>query len=92
MAKTKAVPMPEGGAYDWREHDKQRPKVLRHIEVRAGEKGGHIVKHYFDHYDHPSEEHIFGKSEGLAMMAHVGKLMGVKEETGETKPDNEADE
>jgi hypothetical protein len=62
------------------------------IEISPAENGGHTVKHRFktkptykrggphagmsDMYREP-EEHVFGKGQDKAMLAHVGKHLGI---------------
>jgi hypothetical protein len=62
---------------------KQPAKVLDHLRVREAENGGHIVEHHFTSMEHEPEHHAFGEGEGKAMLAHVGKHMGVESEPGE---------
>src|ERR1700686_4755658 len=52
-------------------------KVLSHLTVTEGEKGGHTVEHHFDHYSHPPEAHVFGKTEGNEMLMHIAKVAHV---------------
>jgi hypothetical protein len=54
-------------------HAQRKPKKeLSHIEVREGESGGHVMTHIHTHpMDHPAEEHIFGKGEGMAAHEHL---------------------
>lgn len=67
MSKTESVAhMPAGEA-------KKPKKRLSHLTVKEGEKGGHVVEHHFDHYSHEPEAHVFGASEGNALMEHIGK-------------------
>lgn len=61
---------------------KSGPKVVRSIEVEKAENGGHTVTHRFQHNDggpyHESEAHVFGKSEGKKLMAHLTEHLGIK--------------
>jgi hypothetical protein len=80
-----------GHAYNFRESEEPKgtkmpamgPKVLRHIEIRPGKTGGHLVRHVFAYStgpgpSHPDEEHVFGASEGPKLMAHLQKHLGIK--------------
>jgi len=62
---------------------KSPKKELRSIEMKEGEKGGHVVTHHFEHYNHDSEVYPFGKSEGKQLVAHIVKHMGI--DMGEQK-------
>jgi hypothetical protein len=59
---------------------KQRkaPKQLSHLELHEGENGGHVVHHVFTHYDHPTEHHVFGASEGSKLVDHIVKHGNIK--------------
>lgn len=62
------------------------------IEISPAENGGHTVRHRFkskptyrkgamhsgmeSNYKEP-EEHVFGKGQDKAMLAHVGKHLGI---------------
>lgn len=62
-------------------HRNKGKKELSDISIRKGEKGGHVVSHNFESNGpewHKPEIHVFGESEGPAMMEHVVKAMGVK--------------
>jgi hypothetical protein len=52
---------------------KKEKKVLDHMKIEEGEKGGHTVTHHFTSYQHAPEAHVFGKSEGNEMLMHVAK-------------------
>lgn len=63
-------------------HRKKGAKELREINIKKGEKGGHVVSHHFESNGpqwHEPEIHVFGESEGPAMLEHVKKMMDVKE-------------
>lgn len=70
--------------------------VLDHLRIEKAEEG-HIVEHHFESSHGPyvePEKHVFGKSEGKAMLAHVAEHMGIKAEAkaeGES-PEHEAAE
>lgn len=76
-------------AYDHREEMKKRPKVLDHLRIKAGEKGGHVVEHHFENYEHAPETHPFGDGQGIDMLTHVAKAMKVKPPKEETEPDED---
>lgn len=54
-------------------HERKAPKVLKEIAIMQGENGGHIVEHRFEHYEHPAEPHVFGKSEGPEAIQHIAE-------------------
>ncbi len=76
-------------AYDHREEMAKRKKTLDHIRVREGEKGGHVVEHHFEGYEHSPETHPFGEGQGIDMLTHVAKVMKVKPEKPEASTDEE---
>ena len=58
-------------------------KTLRRLEITPGKNGGHSVNHVFNYNagpgpSHSAEEHIFGASEGPALVAHIVKHLGIK--------------
>lgn len=53
------------------------PKQLRHLEIRKGDGGGAVVEHVFTNYEHKPETHVFGKSEGKQLMAHLKEHIGI---------------
>jgi hypothetical protein len=58
--------------------EKKPKKVLSHIEVHEAENGGHILTHIHTHsFDHPNEEHVFGKGEGMAAHQHLATHMNM---------------
>lgn len=57
--------------------ERKPPKKLSHIEIHEGKSGGHIVKHIHTHYEHPPEEHVFGKGQGNEMLGHVSEAMNI---------------
>jgi len=61
---------------------KAEPK-LDHIRVTPAENGGHVVEHHFEsgpemRYKEP-ESHVFGKSEGSKLMAHLVEHLGIED-------------
>jgi hypothetical protein len=59
---------------------KMAPKELRSIEVEKAENGGHTVSHRFNSGDGPyrePESHVFGKSEGAKLMAHLKEHLSI---------------
>ena len=69
---------------------KKAKKELDHITIKNAENGGHVISHHFSHDGgpyHEPEEHVFGKGEGKAMMAHVAKHAGVKMNDGDGDED-----
>lgn len=53
---------------------KAGPKKLRSIEIEHADNGGHVVTHRFHSGDgpyHEPETHVFGKTEGAKLMAHL---------------------
>lgn len=61
---------------------KGKRKKLAKLEVSRAKNGGHLVRHHYisgpdTGYQEPTE-HVFGKGEGGALMAHLGRHLGVK--------------
>lgn len=60
---------------------KAGPKEIRSIEVEKAENGGHTVTHRFQHQSegpyHEAETHVFGKSEGAKLLAHLTEHLGI---------------
>jgi hypothetical protein len=60
---------------------KKPPKVLSHLEIHPRMGGGHIVKHVYSSYEHPSKEVHFnedGKAKGGEhIMSHLAKHAGL---------------
>lgn len=60
---------------------KMGPKVLRSIEIEKAEGGGHVLTHRFKQNDGPYHEsegpHVFGKSEGAKLMAHLKEHLDI---------------
>jgi hypothetical protein len=66
-------------------------KQIRKMEIEPAENGGHTVTHYYrESPTHSSskgmgmryvepESHVFGKSEGHAMLAHVANALSIPE-------------
>lgn len=52
-------------------------KVLSHIEIHEAENGGHVIKHVHTAYEHPTEEHVFGKGESQAAHEHIAEHMSM---------------
>jgi hypothetical protein len=51
-------------------------KKLRHLLVKEGEDGGHVVEHHYHESGmvyHKPKEYAFGKDEGEDVMAHIAK-------------------
>jgi hypothetical protein len=80
---------------------KQSPKTLSHLEIHPQLGGGHIVKHVYTAYEHPSKEVKFndaGKSQGgehvvKHLMKHAGlPAMTAKEGASDATDSNEGDE
>ena len=69
-----------------------KPKVLKNLHVSQAENEGHIVEHNFEHYDHPSELHVFPKmkaSVGLPrghVLEHIAKTIKIPYHTTSAQP------
>jgi hypothetical protein len=58
--------------------ERKPKKELSHIEVHEGENGGHILTHVHTHsFDHPNEDHVFGKGQGPEAHEHLASLMNM---------------
>lgn len=60
---------------------KRAPKALSHLEIHPRLGGGHVVKHIYTSYEHPSKEYQFNK-DGVAkggehIADHLGKHAGL---------------
>ena len=76
-------------------------KKLDHMEIREADGGGHVIEHHYEHrgsggsYLGPGmmdrEEHVFGKEEGNAALAHIAKHAGI-EHTMVEKAEEHADD
>lgn len=71
-------------------------KEIRRIEIEPAENGGHTVTHHFKdnvrsgkhgeiHTYVEPEQHVFGKTEGHEMLAHVANHLAIPE----TEPDDD---
>lgn len=62
-------------------HKKRAPKTLDHLELHPQLGGGHIVKHVYASYEHPSKDYKFneaGKSQGGEhIQRHLTKHAGL---------------
>lgn len=83
MAETKTL---AGGGHEVgvdRTERKGKRKKIHKVEVTRAKNGGHVVRHHFiSGPDRPFEEpqeHVFGKGEGQALMAHLHKHLGVRD-------------
>ena len=80
--------------------------VIRRIEIEPSENGGHTVTHHYKEeqrkdnrapsgvsmaYQEP-EQHVFGKSEGHEMLAHVANHLNIPESQGEPEQEKEEPE
>jgi hypothetical protein len=65
--------------------EKKPPKVLRNLTVTPAENGV-SVEHNFEHYDYPSETHVFGHDEKSSFSKHMLKhaMPSTSEPEGET--------
>lgn len=79
---------------------KSSPKVLDHLEIHPQLGGGHIVKHVYASYEHPSKDYKFnedGKAKGGEhIVAHLEKHAGLPEMmsragAGESETEDELD-
>lgn len=71
------------------------PKVVRHIEVKEAENGGHVVTHHFNHSGgdyHEPEEHVFGADEGGKAMEHIASAANIKSSEAEGSDTGENEE
>lgn len=58
-------------------HERRRSrKMLSHMEIRKGTKGGHVIVHHHSS-DHPSETYPFGVGEGGEAHRHIAKHMAM---------------
>jgi len=70
----------------------KKPKTISHIKVEQAENAGHMVEHNFEHYDHPSETHVFPAmkaSVGLPrghVLEHIAKVMKIPYHTTSAQP------
>lgn len=83
---------------------RKSPKMLMKISVEKAKNGGHVVTHHMGRKSPhgyqgmeslPDEQHVFGPEDGHAMLAHVGKHMGVEmpgEHDDEPEDGEEAEE
>lgn len=60
---------------------KRAPKALSHLEIHPRLGGGHVVKHVYTGYEHPSKEYQFNK-DGVAkggenISSHLAKHAGL---------------
>lgn len=60
---------------------KKAPKTISHLEIHPRLGGGHVVKHVYQSYEHPTRNVEFNK-EGVAkggehIMAHLAKHAGL---------------
>ena len=62
------------GAEVMNQERKRRKKVVSHMEIRKGAKGGHVIVHHHSS-DHPSETFPFGVGEGGEAHRHIAKVM-----------------
>jgi hypothetical protein len=53
------------------------PKVFSHLTVTPGAEGGVSVEHHFTSYEHKSEMHPFGASEGKQALQHIGAACNI---------------
>lgn len=69
-----------------------KPKVLSHLKMEQAENAGHMVEHNFEHYDHPSETHVFPATKasvGLPrghVLEHIAKVMKIPYHTNSAQP------
>jgi len=61
-------------------------KVLDHLKVRKGEKGGHIIEHHFTSMVHEPQHFIFGQQEGPEAHEHIAKHMNMPMENPASEP------
>lgn len=65
-------------AYRTASMESRKPKKVHdHLEVKAGDKGGHAVSEHFTSYEHKPEMTLFGKGQEHEALAHLGEKMGV---------------
>lgn len=69
---------------------KKPPKKFSHMEMRPAKNGGVTITHHFSNYEHRPEDHVFGKDEGEAALAHVAKHMGMS--VGDPEDETEEEE
>jgi hypothetical protein len=50
-------------------------KELKHITVKKGKSGGHIITHHFTHHAHEPEDHVTKGDDQLAehVLSHMGQ-------------------
>lgn len=52
-------------------------KKLSHVEIHEAENGGHTIRHHFTSYEHPPEEHVFGKGESMNAHKHLAEHLSM---------------
>jgi len=59
-----------GGAH----HEEKPKKEIKHIEVKKGKSGGHIITHHHTHPSHEPEAHVAKDDDSMAahMLEHAG--------------------
>lgn len=67
-------------------------KEMKHMLIKEGENGGHIIEHHFENdmgpYHEP-ESHVFGEGDGMKAHEHIMKHMHMPMEEKE-EPDEAA--
>ena len=58
-------------------------KMLDHLEVHRGLKGGHLVRHIYTNYEHTPREYHFGEGEGERALSHIAHHAGLSEHLAE---------
>lgn len=62
---------------------KKGPKMLQHLEIHPGLKGGHMVRHVYSGYKHDPSEYHFKAGEQGRMVSHIQHHLGLKAVKGE---------
>ena len=69
-------------------------KELKHMLIKEGENGGHVIEHHFENdmgpYVEP-ESHVFGEGQGMKAHEHIEKHMHMPMEMEKEEPDEAAD-
>jgi hypothetical protein len=76
-------------AYNFR--DKGAKQSLRSMELEPAANGGFVATHRFADDGGPGykppQTHVFAKDEGVKLLAHIAKHMGIPASAVEAEPD-----
>jgi hypothetical protein len=74
------------------------PKVFRNLTItpekdaKGNHTGGVVIEHHFESYEHPSEPHPFGVTEGKQALAHIAEHTGIDTKGLELNDESEGEE